>query len=186
MTVSREYVTAETARRTALRVRPPGTVIFPKRGGAIATGKKRVLTAPAAFDLNTMGLIPGDRLDTGYLLTWLETVDLAALSDGSNVLQINHGDVAPLTLPLPPLEEQRRIVAEVERQLSLVDALAAAVDAALRRSAALRRAILERAFAGELVPQDPSDEPASVLLERIAAERAANPTRRRPSATPSR
>ena len=87
--------------------------------------------------------------------------------------KIDQSDVERLPVPVPPLEEQRRIVAEVERQLSLVDALAAAVDAALRRSAALRRAILERAFAGELVAQDPSDEPASVLLERIAAERAA-------------
>ena len=47
------------------------------------------------------------------------------------------------------------------------------------RSAALRRAILERAFRGELVPQDPDDEPASVLLERIRAERAAAPKPKR-------
>ena len=47
----------------------------------------------------------------------------------------------------------------------------AAIDRAQRRSAALRRSILERAFRGELVPQDPSDEPAGVLLERIAAAR---------------
>lgn len=98
----------------------------------------------------------------------------------TNLASLNLATLKTFPVPAPPVEEQRRIVAEVERQLSLVDALAAAVDTALRRSAALRRAILERAFAGELVPQDPSDEPASVLLERIAAEReVAGPTRRR-------
>lgn len=89
------------------------------------------------------------------------------------------GQLKTVQVPVPPLDEQRRIVAEVDQQLSLVDSLAAAIDSGLRRSAALRRAILARAFAGELVPQDPDDEPASALLERIAAERAASAQPRR-------
>jgi len=85
-----------------------------------------------------------------------------------------------VSVPVPSLEEQRRIVEKVQQQLSLIDALRAAVESAQKRSAALRRAILERAFRGELVPQDPADEPASVLLERIRAERAAElPLRKR-------
>ena len=64
---------------------------------------------------------------------------------------------------IPPADEQRHIVTHIDQQLSLIDSL--------------RRAILERAFRGELVPQDPADEPASVLLERIRAARAAAPTR---------
>ena len=63
----------------------------------------------------------------------------------------------------------------MEEQLSAIDALRAAIERAQRRSGSLRRAVLERAFRGELVPQDPSDEPASALLERIRAERAAAP-----------
>jgi len=73
---------------------------------------------------------------------------------------------------LPPLAEQHRIVAEVERRLSRLDALEAAVDHALKRAARLRQSILKRAFSGQLVPQDPNDEPASQLLERIHAERS--------------
>ncbi|MBX6369434.1 MAG: restriction endonuclease subunit S [Rhodospirillales bacterium] len=108
--------------------------------------------------------------------------------------KIDQTDVANLEVPLPPLDEQRRIVAEIDGQLSVVDAMAAEIDRALKRSAALRRSILERAFSsilerafsGELVPQDPSDEPASVLLERLAAARAKAPKpgrRRRPVAS---
>ena len=77
-------------------------------------------------------------------------------------------------IPLPPLDEQRRIVARIEERLSAIDALRAAIERAQRRSASLRRAVLERAFRGELVPQDPTDEPAEHLLARIRAERAAD------------
>ena len=77
-----------------------------------------------------------------------------------------------LAIPLPPLAEQRRIVAEVERRLSVIQQIEAAVEANLSRAERLRQSILKQAFSGKLVPQDPNDEPASVLLERIRAERA--------------
>jgi type I restriction enzyme, S subunit len=93
----------------------------------------------------------------------------------TNLASLNLSTLKSFPVPAPPAEEQRRVVAEVERQLSIADAMATEIDHALRRSAALRRSILEQAFSGKLVPQDPSDEPASVLLERIAASRAAAP-----------
>lgn len=84
-----------------------------------------------------------------------------------------------LEVPVPPEGEQDRIVTEVERQLSFVEACERAVDVGLARSAGLRRSALKAAFEGRLVPQDPSDEPASVLLDRIRAERAAQPVAKR-------
>ncbi len=101
---------------------------------------------------------------------------------GTQLPHITLAGIRAFEIPLPPLEEQRRVVSEVEQQLSLIDAMHRAIEAASRRSAALRRSILERAFRGELVPQDSSDEPASALLERIAAERATaeEATNRRP------
>jgi type I restriction enzyme, S subunit len=88
---------------------------------------------------------------------------------------LNLGALRSLPVPLPPIEEQRSIVAAIDQQLSIIDAMEAQVDLAARRSAALHRAILEQAFTGKLVPQNPSDEPASALLERISAERADTP-----------
>lgn len=97
----------------------------------------------------------------------------------TNLASINLTTLKRFPVPAPPLEEQRRIVAEIERELSIIDALHSATEVAMRRSAALRRSILGQAFNGKLVRQDPSDEPASVLLGRIGAERAAHPTPRR-------
>ena len=76
-----------------------------------------------------------------------------------------------LVFPLPPLAEQRRIVDEVERRLSVVEALEQAVEANLTRARRLRQAILKKAFEGRLVPQNPNDEPASALLERIGSQK---------------
>jgi len=82
-------------------------------------------------------------------------------------------DVKALSVPLPPLAEQHRIVAEVERRLSAARELEQQAELALRRAERLRQAILKCAFEGRLVPQDPNDEPESALLERIRAERQA-------------
>jgi type I restriction enzyme, S subunit len=85
-----------------------------------------------------------------------------------------------MPVALPPLAEQEQIVAEVERRLSILQEVEAEVEANLKRAARLRQAILKRAFEGKLVPQDPTDEPASELLARIRAERErSSPAQRR-------
>ncbi len=91
---------------------PSGSIIFPKRGGAIATNKKRVVSKPIFVDLNTMALTPC-LIPTEYALLWLMTVDLASLNTGTSVPQINHKDIDPLPFPLPPFAEQSRIVTRV-------------------------------------------------------------------------
>jgi type I restriction enzyme S subunit len=107
----------------------------------------------------------------------------------TNLASINLTKLGALPVPLPSLPEQHRIVAEVERRLSVIDELETAIAANLKRAERLRQAILKRAFEGKLVPQDPTDEPASVLLERIRAERAqpkATPKAPQKSASPPR
>jgi type I restriction enzyme S subunit len=87
---------------------------------------------------------------------------------------LNLGLVKKLIIPLPPLAEQRRIVAEVERRLSVADQVANTVEQSLAHAERLRQSILKRAFEGRLVPQDPDDEPACVLLERIRLQKQLN------------
>jgi len=100
----------------------------------------------------------------------------------AGIYKVNQDHLRGIALPLPPLPEQHRIVAEVERRLSVVDELEATVEKNLARCARLRQSILKMAFEGRLVPQDPSDEPASVLLERIKSTRAAGAV---PTSSPS-
>jgi len=86
--------------------------------------------------------------------------------------RLNQQEIKSLPIPVPSPGEQLRIAAEVERRLSVVQELEAAVETSLKRAERLRQAILKRAFEGRLVPQEPADEPAGVLLARIRAERA--------------
>ena len=89
-----------------------------------------------------------------------------------NQASINQQDVKKIPVPLPPVVEQREIVDTVLSALSGIEAQAAAIGTSLKQAAAQRKNILKAAFSGQLVPQNPNDEPATVLLERIRAERA--------------
>ncbi len=91
--------------------------------------------------------------------------------------RLNLAEQSAICVPLPPMKEQlviAQILAQVEQASSLI---LGQVEAEILRSSATRQAILKRAFSGHLVPQEAIDEPASVLLERIAAERVAAPKR---------
>jgi type I restriction enzyme S subunit len=92
--------------------------------------------------------------------------------------------VRRLPIPLMPIAEQKAIVEAVEIQVSVIDHLEAELDFELREARGLRQAILCHAFVGKLVPQNPDDEPASVLLKCIKAERAAAHANHRRSAKP--
>ncbi len=91
---------------------------------------------------------------------------------GVAVKGVNISDLRSMPIPLPPIGEQNRIVRELDRVNSILDSLEGELESEKIRGATLRSSVLGTAFSGSLVPQDPSDEPASILLERIAAERA--------------
>ena len=98
---------------------------------------------------------------------------------GTGVRHLRVGDVSNLLIPVPPTDEQNEIVRRVEQLFAFADNLEANVASAKNRIDHLTQSILAKAFRGELVPQDPNDEPASVLLERIKAQRAAAPKAKR-------
>ena len=99
----------------------------------------------------------------------------ARLKTTAGQVGIAGGQLRTVPVPLPPVTEQHRIVMGARESLTAADALVGAIGRAAARAEVLRRSILACAFRGELVPQDPRDESASVLRERIASDRAAAP-----------
>jgi type I restriction enzyme, S subunit len=131
-----------------------------------------------------------DGVDTNYALK----VFLAYLKNGRfmriatitvNIAHLGAGRFSEVEFPLPPLEEQHAIVEEVDRHFSLIDAADRAISLGLARAARLRQSILKDAFEGKLVPQDPNDEPARVLLDRLRASQSAHEANGK-KATPTR
>ena len=94
----------------------------------------------------------------------------ASSTSGLHTLSISK--VAGLPVPLCSPAEQTEIVRILDDRLAAIDTIEAEIDANFSRAEALRQSILKQAFSGQLVPQNPDDEPATVLLERIKAEKA--------------
>jgi len=111
-----------------------------------------------------------------YLWLFFKTQDVRKFIELNMVSSAGQNTVSQTTMnsvfvSLPPLAEQEKIVEEVERLLSVADAVEKTIEGSLRQSERLRQSILQKAFTGKLVPQDERDEPASILLERITKER---------------
>lgn len=148
MCIAREFLARAEAGRSAI---PEGAVVLPKRGGAIATNKKRLLGRPALIDPNLMAVVAHpDALSADYLYYWSLTLDLATLSNGGVIPQLNRKDLAPLQVPVPPLDAQQRIVESLQRSEAYCGQLRSEFDEAQAERKQLRESILRKAFTGEL------------------------------------
>ena len=172
---TKERVTENGATNSRLQLHPQGTVLLAMIGEGKTRGQSAILDVPAysnqnsaAIRVSQSGLCP----EYVFYFLWGRYDVTRQVGSGNNQPALNKSRVQKIAFPLPPLVEQYRIVAEVERRLSVIQKVEAAVDASLKRTERLRQSVLKQAFCGRLVPQNPGDEPASALLERIRAERA--------------
>lgn len=146
--VAREFLPMTNAGRGTIQA---GAVIFPKRGGAIATNKKRLLGRPALLDPNLMAVVAKrEVLSPDYLYYWCLALDLSKLSNGGVIPQLNRKDLAPLELPVPDIATQGQIVEELKQAEQHCSQLKIEFMSAQADRAQLRAAILRKAFAGEL------------------------------------
>lgn len=129
---------------------PIGTTIFPKRGGAIATNKKRITGIEVCCDLNIMGVIPSSKIVPMYLFFFFQGVDLGQLFDGASIPQINNKDIAPLVIGLPTIKEQQAIVKKLDALSERCRAMEENYRQIITHCNALKQALLTKAFNGEL------------------------------------
>ena len=167
-------VDAEEAMRYSLN---KGDILFNTRNSLELVGKTGILRSEPAvttvFNNNLMRIRPIKSVMPEFLAHQMcghifrrrmERVKKATTS----VAAVYGKDLWPLPLVIPSLSEQALIVEILEEKLSSVNAIESEITTALTRITALRQSILKKAFSGQLVPQDPADEPASALLARLA------------------
>ncbi|MGT2812447.1 restriction endonuclease subunit S [Streptococcus minor] len=157
----------------------PGDIVIARTGGTI--GKSFLIeqvehTSVYASYLIRLQLFP--KIEK-YIKIFLESnfywQQLSDVSMGTGQSNVNGTNLSNLIIPLPPLAEQKRIVAQIERALEKVEAYAESYNKLQELDRAfpdkLKKSILQYAMQGKLVVQDPNDEPVEVLLEKIRAEK---------------
>jgi type I restriction enzyme S subunit len=168
------------------KIYPPGTVVFPKVGGALLTNKRARLSVSATFDNNVMGLIPRS-VDGDYLYWFMRQFDMAFLANTQALPSVRASDVARIDIPVPQLPEQRQIAARLKAQLAEVETARQAAQAQVREAEVLRMAIYRDAFRHVVpvaVPPGFNDSPPGwrwrKLVDIARLESGHTPSRSRP------
>ena len=139
ITTSSRFVSVQTAGKGIF---PVGSILFPKRGGAIGTNKKRMTALPICADLNVMGVTSNGSFVPEYLMAFFDMIDLGALDNGSSVPQINNKDIAPLRICVPPMDLQKQFAAFT----SQVDKSKVVVQAGLDKAQLLFDSLMQQYF----------------------------------------
>lgn len=145
-------------------------------------GQAAILNIEASNNQNCAAIRVSEAgYDPKYVYYYLmkNYIENRKLGSGNNQQALNKERVQNLPIPIAPPDEAREIVRRIEHAFAAIDRLAAEAMSARKLLDQLDQAVLAKAFRGELVPQDPNDEPASVLLERIRSQRAAAPAPKR-------
>jgi len=147
ITVSSTYVDRQD---NIKNIFPIGTLIFPKRGGAIFTNKKRLTEIEICCDLNVMGVIPNkNSVLPLFLYYFFNTIDFNIFKDeGASIPQINNKNIAPIMICLPSLSEQQSIVVTLDSLKSKVDRLQSNFEKISQECDALKQALLREVFEG--------------------------------------
>ncbi|QTN34194.1 restriction endonuclease subunit S [Akkermansiaceae bacterium] len=179
LTRGEHYLTRTEVKAIRAKTLPEGSVVFAKIGAAVALNRRAILGVESLVDNNVMALVPSAMTTSRFLFYFMCQVDLGASTRGGAVPSLRRGDVADLELPLPPLPEQRRIVARIEELFSRLDAGVAALRHAKAQLQRYRQSVLAAAVTGQLTQawreQHPQGEPATEMLGDLL-DRLANGT----------
>ncbi len=184
-----EKITQLGLENSSTEIHPPGTVLLGMIGEGKTRGQVAILDIPACHNQNSAAIrVSETGMPPEYIYYFLEGEyeRTRKLGSGNNQPALNKNRVQLMVFPCPPLKEQYKIAEELQLKFSITDQLEKTIDSNLKRSEKLRQSILKQAFEGKLVPQDPNDEPAEKLLERIKAEKAKQTTTKTKKKTKSK
>jgi type I restriction enzyme S subunit len=174
ITETRECITEQGYSNSSVKLLPKGTVLIAMIGEGKTRGQSSILQIEATINQNIAGILLNHNLVASeYLWYWLQyryAINRIAGS-GTGPQALNCQRVGEMQFILSPLEEQYEIVKRVKQIFQNLQIIQATSESVRENTNTLNQSILSKAFRGELVEQDPNDEPASVLLERIQKER---------------
>ena len=126
---------------------PSNSIIFPKRGGAIATNKrKKVLAKEILIDSNTMAIVIPKLVVFDFFFLWFNTIDLSKFGNDAVIPQVNNKDINPILLQLPPFEEQKIIVSKINQLLEWCDELERKIEKRDSYQERIMQAVVKQAF----------------------------------------
>lgn len=179
------YITQDEHEELVKRCQPKKGCVLITKSGTI--GRVAVVQTDAAFSLfESVANVPViEPIYPDYIayISYLSATGAfgATKQKGVAVRHLHLEDLRRIPIPLPPIEEQKQIIMLLNEAISVIENLENEIDDQLQKSEALRQSILKKAFSGQLIAQNPADEPASLLLERIRSEKATpKPTVKKP------
>lgn len=172
-----QFVSDNTFEERIKRLRPEsGDVLYSREGGILGIACQIPVGVELCLGQRMMLMRPESRIKASLVMHWLNSPYIfldrvQSMIQGAASPHINVGEVKRFPCPIAPIREQAELDRLIKEGLNSVDSANLFQFSAQSDLSQLDQSILAKAFRGELVPQDPNDEPASVLLERIRAER---------------
>jgi len=166
-----QKITKDGLDNSSARLLPKGTVCLSRTA---SVGYVCIMGKEMATSQDFVTWTCSEILDPYFLMYALiaEGDYIRKFGKGTTHTTIYFPEIRAFNISLPPISEQVEIVKRIEQQFTAIEKLETEIEDQLQKSEALRQSILEKAFSGQLVDQNPADEPASLLLERIRSEKA--------------
>jgi type I restriction enzyme, S subunit len=172
---TKEKITRKGYENTSIHLLPINTVLIAMIGEGKTRGQTAILKTQACINQNIAAVVTNrEYISSEYLWYWFQAKyeENRMAGSGTGPQALNSQKVRELPFNLPPIEEQKEIVRQIEKLFDFADRLEARYQTARAQIDKLTPALLDKAFKGELVPQDLTDEPAASLLAKIQSQKA--------------
>ena len=143
--------TLSQSKELKIKLFPKGSILIPKRGGAILTNKKRIMEREASYDSNIMGLKADNKiLSDEFLFAFLKSIDLSNYIDTTTIPQVNNKHIDMMNISIPPLQVQQKVVTYLDEISQKIEKIKQLQKEKLSSLKALKASILDQAFRGKL------------------------------------